>query len=410
MKTLAESPRLRLLTLSVLYVSQGIPFGFVTIALAAHLSTLGWTIGEIGFMMGMCTLPWSFKWMWGPIIDRFGIPSMGRRRPWILGAQGMMGLTILAMLLIPDLIANPKLFGMMVFVHNCFSSLQDVSVDALAVDLLEDGERGRANGFMYGSSYLGAFIGGAGLGLIITTCGLTTALIVQGIVLLLIMLWPFCTLERPGDCRMPWSHAVDQQLNPRMREPANKSTRELFRNLYYALSRPAALVSVILALSVKLGIGMLSAVSVVFLIQTLGWTQEEYTSITAGGGLIFGFGGAIAGGFIADYFGPRLVALWVSVLLGLTWIIFASGADYWHYRSFVAIILYAEILLAAILSVALFSIFMSVSWSVVAATQFTVYMACLNLSNTCGAWFAGFVGSRMSVIDTNSKSTQHESG
>jgi len=131
----------------------------------------------------------------------------------------------------------------------------------------------------------------------------------------------------------------------------------------------------------------------------LGWTQDEYTSITAGGSLIFGFGGAIAGGFIADYLGPRRVALWTSVLLGLTWIIFASGAEYWQYRSFVATILYAEILLASVLSVSLFSIFMSVSWSVVAATQFTVYMACLNLSNTCGAWLAGFVEGRMSVID-----------
>ena len=41
------------------------------------------------------------------------------------------------------------------FVHNCFASLQDVATDALAVDLLEDDERGRVNGMMWASKLLG---------------------------------------------------------------------------------------------------------------------------------------------------------------------------------------------------------------------------------------------------------------
>ena len=43
----------------------------------------------------------------------------------------------------------------MIFLHNVFNSLQDVSVDALAVDLLPEDERGKANGLMFGSKYLG---------------------------------------------------------------------------------------------------------------------------------------------------------------------------------------------------------------------------------------------------------------
>ena len=52
----------------------------------------------------------------------------------------------------------------MIFAHNVFSAMQDVSVDALAVDLLREGERGRANGLMSGSKFAGTLIGGAGLG------------------------------------------------------------------------------------------------------------------------------------------------------------------------------------------------------------------------------------------------------
>ena len=73
--------------------------------------------------------------------------------------------------------------------------------DALAVDLLTPAERGRVNGFMYGSSYLGTSIAGAGLGLLMTRYGLAPALAVQVVAILLIMLVPLLVRERPTDVR-----------------------------------------------------------------------------------------------------------------------------------------------------------------------------------------------------------------
>ena len=125
----------------MLYVAQGIPYGFVTVTLAAYLAERGFDAGAIGALAAAGTLPWTFKWVWGPMIDRFGIPSMGRRRPWILLAQTGMILSILAMALIPSITDHLALLGWMIFVHNIFNSLQDVSVDALAVDLLREEER-----------------------------------------------------------------------------------------------------------------------------------------------------------------------------------------------------------------------------------------------------------------------------
>ena len=131
--TLSERPLLRLLTLCILYVAQGIPWGVVTVTLVIYLSAAGLEAGAIGAFTAMATLPWTFKWVWGPLIDRYGIPSMGRRRPWILLAQAGMITTIAMMAFVPSLTADVVLLGWMVLIHNVFNSLQDVAVDALAV-------------------------------------------------------------------------------------------------------------------------------------------------------------------------------------------------------------------------------------------------------------------------------------
>ena len=54
------------------------------------------------------------------------------------------------------------LFSLVLLVHNVFAATQDVAIDALAVSVLPEEERGTANGFMFGGAYLGQAIGGSG--------------------------------------------------------------------------------------------------------------------------------------------------------------------------------------------------------------------------------------------------------
>ena len=193
----------RLLVLCGLYVSQGVPFGFVTITLAAALSTAGASTEDIGKVIAMATLPWALKWIAGPCIDRFTIASMGRRRPWILLGQGGMVLSLLAMASLSNPTENLKLLAWLVFIHNCFNAMQDVAADALAVDLLPPEERGRVTGFMYGSKYLGTAIGGAGLSIVLGRQGLSSAFMAMIIVVSTLTLLPLLTIERPGQSILP---------------------------------------------------------------------------------------------------------------------------------------------------------------------------------------------------------------
>ena len=85
-----------------------------------------------------------------------------------------------------------------------FTALQDVSTDALAVDVLQSHEFERVNSYMFTAKSLGGVIGGAGLGPIIGIVGIRGAFLIQIPILVVIMMVPLFMRERPGEKRFPW--------------------------------------------------------------------------------------------------------------------------------------------------------------------------------------------------------------
>jgi len=94
---------------------------------------------------------------------------------------------------------------------------------------------------------------------------------------------------------------------------------------------------------------------------------------------------------MADKIGQKRLAAIASVLLGMTWLVYAMTESHWVNKDYLSYLAYTETFLTAVMTVSLFSLFMSVSWPVVAGTQFTAYMALLNVSRTIGSWLTGAV-------------------
>ena len=140
--TLQESRTARFGTLCTLYFSQGIPWFFVATALVTFLvDEHGMTDDEKLLLISMGMLPWIIgKLILGPMIDRIQFRSMGRRRPWVLISQLGMAVTIAAFLLIEDPAEDLQMLGLFFLIHNIFAALQDVSADALAVEVLPEGK------------------------------------------------------------------------------------------------------------------------------------------------------------------------------------------------------------------------------------------------------------------------------
>ena len=148
---MSENNSSRTITLCILYVAQGLPSGFANVAFVAFLVINGLAPAQGAILFATVYLPWTFKFIWGPVIDMVRFPRYGVRRPWILFAETGMILSLATLLFIPDLVASIELVTIMLFVHNLFASFQDVSVDALAVDILEPDEVATVNGLMFAS-------------------------------------------------------------------------------------------------------------------------------------------------------------------------------------------------------------------------------------------------------------------
>lgn len=116
--------------------ASGLPLALTGQALQAWLTIDGVNIATIGFF-GLVGIPYTFKFLWAPLMDRFEPPWLGRRRGWLVISQLSLAATLYFMSgLSPS--AQPVLFAQWAVLLAFLSASQDVVVDAYRADLLTD--------------------------------------------------------------------------------------------------------------------------------------------------------------------------------------------------------------------------------------------------------------------------------
>ncbi|HEV7387843.1 MAG TPA: AmpG family muropeptide MFS transporter [Gemmatimonadaceae bacterium] len=145
-ETASKPPLLRIFgqpkmaTLLVLGFSSGLPFYLTSKTLQAWMTTAKVDLATIGFF-SLVTLPYSLKFIWAPVMDRYTPPFLGRRRGWVLITQILLLLAIAAMSL-HDPRAGLKMLAVNAIAIAFFSASQDISLDAYRTDVLETREMG----------------------------------------------------------------------------------------------------------------------------------------------------------------------------------------------------------------------------------------------------------------------------
>lgn len=380
-RTLVESYRARVLTLCALYVAQGIPWGFITVTFVTYLAVEGVAAGQLAFLLTLGTLPWSVKFLWGPIIDRYQFPEMGKRRPWILIAQTGMIVVLSAMLLIPNMSSNVTLVGIMFLVYNIFTALQDVSTDALAVDILEPHEFEKVNSYMFTSKAVGGIIGGAGLGTIIGFVGIKGAIVLQIPILVVIMLVPLFMTERPGEKLYPWSESSTQKNVESIVE--QKSFKEIFDNIKIAFSFRSAQLGIVLSLIISLSYFLIPILPLLF-VRELGWTEEQFNATKGGVILIVTMLGYMAGGQLGKQYGGKAIIIYSAFSTALITAFWGMNESLWSNGLFMMTVWSLQTFVWAMVSINIYSLMMRITWAEVGGTQFTGYMAMMNLSAIIG--------------------------
>lgn len=146
-------------------IASGMPLFLIVQLIPAWLRFEGVGLAEIGFF-ALIGLPYTWKFAWAPLLDRYCINSFGRRRTWMLFTQLAL---IISISFLPQLSTDTQLWSIAYLsaIVAFFSATQDIAIDAYRREILPDEELGLGNSVFVTAYRVSVLVPGS-LGLILS--------------------------------------------------------------------------------------------------------------------------------------------------------------------------------------------------------------------------------------------------
>ncbi|HJU22930.1 MAG TPA: AmpG family muropeptide MFS transporter [Casimicrobiaceae bacterium] len=295
--------------------SSGLPLYLLINLLPAWLRSEGVDLKTIGFF-ALIQLPYTWKFVWSPLLDRYAVPLFGRRRGWMLVTQLVLLVSIpLFGALHPqaDIMAIVALSTIVAF----FSASQDIVLDAFRREILPDAELGLGTSIHVNAYRVSSLVPGA-LALILadrvpwSSVYLVTALfMLPGIAMTLAVSEPPLVRGRPTNLR----EAIVEPFHEFI-------ARNGVRN---------ALIVLLFIFLYKLGDSMATALATPFYLD-MGFSKTDIGVIAKNAGLWASVIGGLLGGLWMVKIGINR-ALWlfgivqVVSILGFAWLAYVNRPD-----------------------------------------------------------------------------------
>ena len=341
-----------------LYFSEGLMIAITTAVTAVYLRTQGVSIPLTTLIVGIVNIPWILKFVWGPIIDYF--IKYGRKTFIIFG--GILSITAMLLVSLVDPSISLVPFALLIFISHIGIGFVDVATDAWAIDASTDKDRGKINGAMFSGQYSGWAIGAILLLYIGSTFGYSFAYLTNGILILLILIFPFF---------------VKEIVKIKQRQKIASIAVKEFKN------RSTQLVALFSPL-VFMNEGMLSFIMPIFMKDGLGLEPVQIGLITAILPITLAIG-SIIGGITTDKIGRKRA---LYIFLGLS-IIFTTSLifvnNWWQLSINYGII---GILMGGHSTVSC-ALFMDVTNPRIGATQYGIFTGLGNLGLNGGGMLTG---------------------
>jgi PAT family beta-lactamase induction signal transducer AmpG len=377
-----------------MYFAQGIPQGLLAIAIPVWLASQGVGAGDIGSYLAVIVLPWAFKLVTGPIMDRYEFLPMGRRRPWVLGAQLGLSLSLLALMLVERPAEQIGLLMIVGVLINSFAATQDVAVDGMSIDLTPVREQGRLNAFMSFGKAIGWASTAAVSGVLLTTVGLGTTAIFASAVAALAMLVMFFVLEREGERTLPWTKGTAATVHR-----ADTSFGAVFKEINKVLWVRTSLIVMGIMFFDGLIYGYGQALMPIAAVNLFGYTSAQWSQLVAMMGLI-GAVLALAIGPAIDRMGAKRMLLLVIALLGTHAFLISQTQHLWENTLYVRTMLSIWVMMLPLVMVSSLALAMAICKSVNSATQFAIYMSIANFGTAGGSKIYGMVAETSSFVQS----------
>ncbi len=257
--------------------SSGLPLPLTSGTLQAWLTIAGIDLRTIG-IFSLVGIPYTIKFLWSPLMDRFVPPWLGRRRGWTLLTQ----LVLMAGIGIMGVISPrhaPLMLAILAMIVAFMSASQDIVVDAYRTDLLPAAERGIGVAVFLTGYRMAMLVGGA-LALILSEhMGWQNTYLLMAGLMIIGVLGTFASQE-------PDSNIV----------PPKSLEEAIWGPLKDFFSQRLALIFMLLIILYKLGDAYAGTLTTAFLLRGVGFSPTEVGTINKGMGLIATIIGALFGG------------------------------------------------------------------------------------------------------------------
>lgn len=284
----------RVLVLLGLGFSSGLPLALTRSTLQAWMTTEGVDLRVIG-LFSLVGLPYALKVLWAPLMDRFSLPLLGRRRGWIFLTQLLLALAIFG-LSVSSPSSAPLAVAMLALFIAFISASQDIVVDAYRADVLRERELGAGAATTVIGARIALIVSGAfALILADRTSWVTVYTLMAGLMCMNVLF----TLAAP---------------EPAERATPPRSLREaVIGPLSSYFERPGAVEMLLFIMVFKLGDNIAGAMTTPFLLD-IGFTLAEVGTVNKLFGMLVTLFGAVAGGAIIAKIGINR-SLWIFAFL-----------------------------------------------------------------------------------------------
>jgi PAT family beta-lactamase induction signal transducer AmpG len=364
----------KMLTCIFIGFSSGMPLYVLIQLVPAWLRSNGVDLATIG-LFAVVSLPYTWKFLWSPLMDRFALPFLGRRRGWALITQIGLFLAIGSMGQF-DPSQSLKMIVVLVFIVSLFSASQDIVLDAYRRELLADDELGTGTSFFVNAYRLSSLVPGS-LALILAdnvpwsvSFWVTAAFMGVGIITTLV-------IREVSDDKMAPHTLREAVIGP-------------FKEFISRDGIGSALAILAFMFLYKLGDNMATALATPFYLD-MGYSLSEIGTIAKVAGLVFGIGGGILGGVLMLKLSINR-ALWafgvvqMVTILGYAWLSTAG-----HTPTGLFAVVAAEYLGVGLGAIALTAFMARETSLAFTATQFALFSSFIAVPRTFANASTGFL-------------------
>lgn len=364
-------------------LASGMPLYLLLQLLPAWFRLEGVSLSAIGFFT-LVTYPYSLKFLWSPVLERYGLPFLGRRRGWMIMTQ--IGLVFsIAALGIWSPSDGLVAITVVALAVSIFSATQDIVLDAYRREILETDAELALGNTVHVQAYriAGLIPGSLGLILVDLVTWQQNFLIMAGFMAAAILL-TLSISEPPKPGRVPDS-ILDAVVTP-------------FREFFTRRSLSGALAVLAFIFLYKLGDNMATALSTAFYID-LGFTPREIGVIAKNAALWPAIVGGILGALIIVKIGINK-ALWifgvvqVLTILGFVWLS-EAGVD----PVVLAVVISAEYLGVGLGTAASVAYIARETSKLAVATQFAMLTALASLPRVLASSTSGWIVEQIGWAD-----------